>query len=149
MIRPATHDDIAAVTALGKKFHTEGGLARLAPYDPESIKGLLAGLIDGPDGILIVAEVDGEVVGMAGGLCFPAYFNGAHRIGQELFWWVAPEHRGGVGKAMLTALEDAARDAGATVWIMIALEAVRPEAVGAVYRRAGYEPVEHLYMRRL
>lgn len=148
-IRPATHDDIEAVTALGEKFHTEGGLEQLAPYDPDSIRSLLAVLIDGDSGILIVAEQDGEIIGMAGGMVFPLYFNAAVKVGQEFFWWVQPEHRRGPGKALKDAIEQAAKAAGAAHWFMIALENVRPDAVGAVYRRAGYRPWEHSYVKGL
>jgi predicted N-acetyltransferase YhbS len=149
MIRNATPDDFAIIADMGEHFHTEGGLSALAAYDRQSIMDLLAMLTDAPNGLLLVAEADGAIVGMAGGMVFPVYFNAAVKIGQEFFWWVQPEHRRGVGGLLKRALEDAAREAGAAHWFMIALETVRPAAVGALYRRDGYRAWEHSYMKEL
>lgn len=149
MIRPATHEDIATVAALGQRFFKEAGWSDVAEWDDASIRHTLGHLIDGEGGILLVAEHDGRIVGMTGGLVHPLYFNHSQLTGQELFWWVDPEHRKGIGAALLDRLEVEARARGASSWAMIALDKVRPEAVGAVYRRRGYRAAEHSYIKRL
>lgn len=149
MIRPATHEDIAVIAELGQCFFNESGWSDVAEWDDASIRQTLAHLIENEGGILLVAEHDGRIVGMTGGMVHPLYFNHAHLTGQELFWWVEPEHRKGVGAALLDRLEDEARARGAVSWAMIALDKVRPEAVGAVYRRRGYRASEHSYIKRL
>ena len=106
-------------------------------------------MIDLPSAILLAAWNGPAIVGTVGAMLFPAYFNRAVTIGQECFWWVLPEHRGTAGPAMLDAIEQAAREAGAVRFMMVCLEALRPEAVGRLYERRGYAPLEHSYVRAL
>jgi len=99
--------------------------------------------------ILLAAEQDGGLVGMAGGAMSPLYFNHAHRIGQELFYWINPDARNGIGKVLLDALEDTARASGCASWIMVALDNVKPEVTGRMYRMRGYRPAERNWIRKL
>lgn len=149
MIRPAAHADIETIAMLGKRFFDEAEWSDVTSWDHESICITLANLIDQDGGILLVCEVEGEIVGMTGGLVHPAYFNHHHLTGQELFWWVAPEHRGRFGAALLDALESEAKARGAMSWGMIALDRVKPKAVGKVYERRGYRAAEHSYIKAL
>ena len=148
MIRAATLDDLPAIAEMGERFHAEAGWADVAAYDRQHCIASLQAMLDGA-GVVLVAETAGKVVGIAGGLYFPLYFNHAHRTGQELFLYVEPGLRDGTGARLLTALEDAARDAGCQSWIMIALDRVSPEATGRLYQRRGYRPAEHSWIRRL
>ena len=149
MIRTADVADIRAIARLGKAFHAEAGWADIAGYSIDDCAASLAGMIESDDAIILVAEENGAIVGMAGGVMFPLYFNAAHRSGQELFWWVEPSFRRGVGAALLTALEVEARERGCSSWAMIALDKVNPEATGRLYRRRGYRAAEHSWIRRL
>jgi GNAT superfamily N-acetyltransferase len=106
-------------------------------------------MIDLPSAILLAAWDGPAIVGTVGAMLFPAYFNRAVTIGQETFYWAAPSHRGMLGPAMLDAVEQAAREAGASQFIMVSLDALRPEAVGRLYERRGYSPLEHSYVRSL
>ena len=69
-------------------------------------------------------------------MVYPLYFNCNHITGQELFWWVEPEARKGVGAHLLDCLELAAMNAGAQSWAMIALDKVRPGTVEEKASRA-------------
>lgn len=149
MIRTATHDDVPAIAALGRKFHGEAGWADIADYVKKDCEASLHGMIDNPDAILLVAEDEGEIAGMAGGVTFPLYFNASHRTGQELFFYIVPGLRNGMGRKLLATLETEARALGCQSWIMIALEKIRPEATGRLYRREGYRAAEHSWIRRL
>jgi GNAT superfamily N-acetyltransferase len=100
-------------------------------------------------GVVLVAEDEGRIVGIAGGIFFPLYFNHAHKSGQVLFLYVEPGRRDGLGGKLLAALENAAREAGCQSWIMIALDQVAPEATGRLYRRRGYRAAEHSWIRSL
>lgn len=148
-IRPATLSDVERVAELGRNFFDEAGWSDVASWDDVSIRRSLSFMVDSDDAILIVVDDGGCVVGMAGGVVSPAYFNEHLRIGQELFWWVMPEYRTGVGSRLLSTLEDAARERGASAWTMITLARVRPEAVGRLYERRGYRAAEHSYVRAL
>jgi GNAT superfamily N-acetyltransferase len=81
-------------------------------------------------------------------LLHPHYFNASHITGQELFWWIDPDHRGR-GSELLNALEAWVKDQGAHSFVMITLEALEPERVGLIYRRRGYRPVEHSYLKEM
>lgn len=149
-IRDAGEADIPQLLAMAARFCEASGHADHAAFDPASMERSLRCLIGGEDGILLVAEEDGSLAGMAGGLVYPLYFAAGRLTGQELFWWVEPAFRGsGAGLALVRGMEGAARNKGAGTFVMGALESLRPGAVGALYERSGYRPMEHLYLRRL
>ena len=137
LIREATPDDIPALVELGKRFQERG-----KPHcglDEETLSATLLHLITDPMGILFVTD---DARSAIGGLAHPHPFNRHHITGQELFWWAESE-----GRQLFDAMEERARKLGCHSWSMIALDSVRPEAVGALYRRRGYLPVEHSYAK--
>lgn len=140
MIREAVLSDIPALLGMGERFAAKAQLDRHVGYDPASVEATLAHLITHADGICLISDD-----GAAGGLCHPHPFNHAVKVGQELFWW----SEGREGAALFDALENAARDRGAQHWTMITLEALRPKAIGKLYQRRGYVPLEHSYIKGL
>jgi len=134
---------------MGERFHAEAGWPDIVEYVTADCERTLDHLIRSEDGILLVAEHGGRLTGMAGGLAHPIYFNHSHRSGQELFWWVEPGLRDGTGKMLLDRLESEARAIGCVSWSMIALDQVKPELTGRIYRRRGYRASEHSYIKRL
>lgn len=137
-IREANHYDIPAMVEIGARFHAKSNVR--VPFCRESVAVTLGNLIDHEDGVVLI---DGNAV--AGALLHPAWFNHAHKTGQELFWWAED----GNGRHLFLALERWAKDRGADSFAMIALESLRPEAVGALYRRNGYHPTEHSFLKVL
>lgn len=148
MIREATEADIPRVLEMGRRFFETAGWPDVAEWDDASTEWTLRFLIEQPTGALFVAEEDGHVVGMTGGMVMPFYFNHTHRTGQELFWWVEPEHRG-IGSGLFDALEAWAREAGAQTFTMIAVDRLKPDVMARIYRARGYRPSEHAFIRRL
>jgi len=150
MIRNAVMEDLPALLEMGAKFFSEAGYGDLVDYDNESTSHTLKTLIQSDTGLLVVSECNNKVIGMAGGMVFPFYFNHNHITGQEFFWWLQPEYRGGmVGVKLFKALEDKAKTAGARTFSMIALDSVNPEIVGRIYSKRGYRKSEHTYIRSL
>jgi GNAT superfamily N-acetyltransferase len=149
MIRDATLDDVPTIAALGELFHAEAGWSDIAEYVPADCEKTLAMLVNSDDGILIVAEDEGAIIGMAGGLAHPFYFNHAHKTGMEFFWWVKPGRRNGLGAQLLDAMESQANAKGCQSWAMIALDKVNPELTGRFYRMRGYRASEHSWIKRL
>jgi GNAT superfamily N-acetyltransferase len=83
---------------------------------------------------LVVVEADGEVVGCGG---LKDLGSGAFEIKRM---WIAPTRRGrGYARALLGALEDRARDLGASE-MRLDTNAVLDEAV-ALYRASGYTEI--------
>ena len=121
LVRAATHADIAECLPMARSFFDESGMAGVTEYDQGCAIATLRQLIDSRHGALFVAGSD-RLVGMAGALAYPMYFNTAHLSAQELFWWVAPERRGGtVGVRLMQALEKWARGMGCRTLTMVCL----------------------------
>lgn len=148
-IREAGIIDMPALLRMGRSFFEQAGLSGLAQWDDASFEATAQMLIASDFGVLLVAESDGHGVGMAGALIFPAYFNVATFIGQELFWFVEPEHRFGVGAALIERLEAEARNRGASLFIAGAMAGLRDAAIARLYARRGYRPTEHSFIRAL
>lgn len=147
MIRHATHEDIGACLEMGLAFFAESGLAAETSFDATTTARTLAHLIDAADGVLLVAEADG-IIGMAGALSYPHYFNADSLTAQELFWWVRPDSRGGsAGVRLLQALEAWAKGQGCSTLTMVCLPIDSPAE--GVYRRVGYRASERSYIKRL
>jgi GNAT superfamily N-acetyltransferase len=147
MIRPAVREDIPRILEMGERFFETAGWPEVAAWDAESMARTLGFLIERDIGAVFVLDEGGDLVGMAGGMLNPFYFNAGHLTGQELFWWVEPEHRG-QGRFLFDALEDWARAAGAQSFTMIALDRIKPEVMGRIYRARGYRAAEHSYIKR-
>lgn len=137
MIRPATHQDIPVLLAMGEKFAELAKLTEHVGYDPESMARSFAFMIEDENCAIFVGER-----GAIGGNKAPHPFNHAHWIAQELFWW----SEGGEGIRLLTVFEEWAREHCASLR-MITLEAVEPERTGGLYRRLGFDPLEHGYIK--
>ncbi len=158
IVRPAIAHDVPECCALGRRFTESVYLGELVGYDDESATALLTHMIDNDDGILLVVEIgadnanfhDAALVGMAGAILYPFYFNRHHKTGQELFWYIEPEHRNGrSGIELLEAMEAEALAKGARSFMMVALEKQEPERLAKFYERHGYEATERIFTRTL
>ncbi len=137
------------MTAMGREFHAAAGWSDVTGFNDDDCAQTLANMVENETAIVVVCEHDGEVIGMAGGVMSPIYFNYGHRSGQELFFWMRPDARNGDGAKLLSELEAQAKLKGCSSWVMIALEHVRPQATGMLYKRRGYRLAEHNWIKRL
>lgn len=136
MIRTATPDDLPKLLEWGRHFAESVDLP--GGYDPESAEGLFRQLMDA--GILLIGEG-----GAVGAFVHPSPYNAAHVTGQELFWWVEPEHRGnGTGKALFDALQVAVAEAGAGSFTMSTLG---DHGIGRFYESRGYRQTDQNYTK--
>ena len=155
MIRDATHEDAAVLVEMGRAFFEEAGLPERfralgrpdIDFCPESFLRCCEALTTG--GVLLVAEVGGEVVGMLGALFAPAFWNLRIGLAQECFWYVRPDKRKGIGVALLRAYQDKARERGIALSCMVAEHGLRGDAVGRLYKAKDYVPAETSFWRRL
>ena len=148
LIRDAKHDDIPAIIVMGQRFFDASGYDDLTDYDEQSAAATFAMLIDSVDGVVLVAEHEGVVVGTAAALVFPFFFNHTHKHAQEFFWWVNDEARG-AGVRLMKELEQKSCNLGAQSLTVAAVASLKAEAVGAVYRRAGFCASDSTYVKRL
>ena len=130
--------------------HLDFGVISFTTFDEASFTATLIGLTSGvAGGALLVADVSGQVAGMAACVVFPFYANMNTKIGQEVFFWVNPDHRGAVGEALLDELENSAMRKGAKVFIGANLSGEHDAAFARMYRRRGYVPAENTFIRNL
>jgi len=149
-IRHAQPDDLGALLDMGREFFDHSGNEAFTTFDESSLTATLIAMMSGVvGGSLLVAETSGQVVGMAACAVFPFYANHATLIGQEMFWWVQPAHRKGIGGALLDELEAEAKRKGAKVFIGANLSGEHDAAFARMYRRRGYIPAEHTFIRNL
>lgn len=119
VVRPAGPSDVEAVAAFIRDLAEYEELAHECHVDPETLSGHLFG--PHPVAEVLLAESAGVPVGFA--LFFPTYSTFLARPGiwlEDLF--VAPEHRrGGVGRALLSAVAGVARhrECGRLEWSVL------------------------------
>lgn len=128
---------------MGAKFHAYSGLSEI-DYDPASFRETLEAGIDSDNQAYLVAEQSGQVVGMIGGIVYPSYFNRNSLTGQEMFWWSESTE----GLRLYRALEAWAISKGCTSFSMVALQDREFTRMDALYKRMGYRPSEHSYIKR-
>lgn len=147
-IRLATPDDFDALVRIGHKFFAHNPYRHESELDETSLVATLDDLRK--NHVLLVAEVDATVVGTAGAYITPLFWNHSLKQGLEVFWWLDEEYRGdGNGKKLRIQLQNQAKLRGAKFWNMVALEDSMPDEVGAMYVRAGFKPVERIYMKAI
>lgn len=136
MIWRATQEDVATATAFAREFHAESVHSDI-PVVPDVLEAWMAGLIE--QGVVFLSPR-----GIIGGLVAPIYFNPSYRVAVELFWW-APEG----GKALREAFEAWAVEQGVNAIQFSGQRNERSATVEKLFRRAGYEPVETGFVKRL
>lgn len=143
IVRRATAGDVPRIVQMGGQFYATTKYA--PPYCEQSATVIVQLMLD--SGILLVADDEGELIGMVGLVLSPFAFNFAYRSAAEVMWWVDPEARtGGAGLALLRAVDAACIDAGVHHQEMKSL-ATSPAHVDTLYRRLGYTPSEHSYTK--
>lgn len=143
MMRTATAEDVPRIVELGCRFLTESGYAAHLTPDPIQMATTMAWLLADPMRAIFLSEADGVVTGGIGIFVYTHALSGKPTA-VEVFWYVAPEHRG-QGIRLLVKAERWAKDAGATTLQMIA---PTPE-VERFYERRGYAKVETTYGKGL
>ncbi len=150
IIRQATIDDIGALSAMGRAFLSYSPYGKHVAFDEASANETAKRLLEDEHSTILVAEAEGQIVGMVGGLIYPHYFNYESLVGQELFWWVNQEHRKtGVGIKLLNAFEQWVKSMGAHLNFMIALSDEHEQKITALYEMHGYKPAERIFIKGL
>lgn len=150
VVREAVEADLPIYVQLSADFHAASPMQRVCEFEPEGFKEFVIGAMNNPDICILAAELNGEIVGITGGIIYPLYFSPSHKVAQELWWWLTPAARGsGVGNKMFKHLQLWSKERGAKTIFMIALEDERAEKMEKVYCRAGFEPMERTFMKEI
>lgn len=147
MIRQAKIEDLRRITEMSEKFYPQTPYINLAPFNPEAAASLATMLIE--SGIMLVAEVDGEVVGMVGLVVTPFPFEPSLIGAYEIIWWVEPAAQDqGIGRALVEAIDGEARKHGCSYVHMVCMANSPPQAA-ALYFKCGYDHTEMSFTKRL
>ena len=139
MIRTARPSDASSVAELIRQLGP--------PEGAEGVEARIAALADTPTDAVLVAEVDGRVVGLVS-LHVTPFFNRGTSRGRVTALVVDESVRSqGIGRELLTAAEDAARTRGC-VEAELTSAAHRLDA-HRFYVRAGYEDHPARFRKRL
>jgi GNAT superfamily N-acetyltransferase len=145
--RPGTVDDVPAVLSLAQEFWPHAWFGD-EPFSVQAATDVLTRSAE--QGLLAVLQVGDKLGGFAFGLKNTLLATDAVCAGQELAWWVSPQHRGkNNGVRLLSQLENQAKAAGVKHWMMAYMEVSMPAKVAAMYESMGYEKVETFYRRVL
>lgn len=146
MIRVAAAADIPRMLELGREMHAESRYARHA-WDDAKVHVLLQSLIVEDDGLALVAEKGGQIIGGFLGWACDHWCTGA-RQSFDYALFVGAEHRGSLaGARLLLAYAKWARGRGVPD-DMIGLgitTGVDLAASTRLFRLCGFEHVGHLF----
>ena len=94
--------------------------------------------------VVAVEYASGPLIGIIGGMSAPHLFNPVINVLTEIFWWVAPQHRGtSVGMRLLQYyLDEGQRKSD---WIVLTLEHKTPVS-DRVLLKHGFKPYERSYL---
>jgi GNAT superfamily N-acetyltransferase len=145
MIREATADDRERIVEMGMSFAVVSEYNETVAAKPGVIGETIDRMLASPDGVILVAEIEGVVMGMIGMVAYEHPYSG-DRTAQEMFWWVDPSTRGSsIGIKLLRAAEVWAKERGAKAMQMVAPNA----SVASLYSRLGYRRLETAYQRSI
>lgn len=147
IIRNGTTDDIPAVVDMSFKFYAQTPYAAHVPLREDTAAGLA--LMTMRQDTLLVAEVDGAVVGMLSAFIDRFTFNPDYFIVNELAFWVNEEARGSsIAVKMVRAMRERCREKGVKFFSMAALSS-SPEVAERLYKALGLSPIANVYMEVL
>ena len=142
-IRSAHSQDLDVLVYLLSRMHAESRFAVL-PYSPEKVHEMLTAILAGL-GCVFVLEQDGEISGTLVGLLMPQWFSHA-LVAEDLIFYIAPEHRGGLSAARLVRRFVAwAEREGAQMTSIGASTGVETERTAMLYERLGGKPSGVVY----
>lgn len=149
MIRLATTADIPRMLELCQQFHFQSPYKE-TPYSVSKTRSLLERVLKSDEGLILVAEREGVLIGLIGGLVAPIPFADV-RVAQELAWWVDPKYRPSKdGIKLLEAYEYWAKNIVKVNQISVAnLMNEYAPALERMYTRRGYEKKEEVWLYQL
>lgn len=143
-IREAKEQDIPRLVEMGSRSLREGAYKDMIS-DNRVQTATLAEQVINQSGKVLVAEENGQLVGLLAMFIGPHFFSG-EIIATELMWYCEPEYRRSfTAIGLLRAAEKTARNAGAKSMIFTA----PTQEVEQAYKCLGYHWVEANYRKAL
>lgn len=146
-IRLATPADIIPLLNLGQLMHAESPRFQTRGWHRPKVTGLMDWLISNKDGLLLVAEKGGQVIGGALAMIHEDYFS-LDRSACELAIFVHPDHRGSLsGVRLVRGYAQWAQDNGIPPERISAgiTTGVNLEQSTRLYELAGFQRIGNLF----
>ena len=146
MVREATHDDIIHFVKMAREFSQLAG----EPFDRDDTADHVEWMIDQENTVAFIAvDIDGNPVGICGGIVYPTFWDNSKLTATETWWFVRDEARGsGAGMALMDALESWAKAAGAWRLSMMTIVGIAP-GIEEMYEKRGYREREKTFLKEL
>lgn len=146
-IRPARPGDLPKMLEFGEGFWRQTKyFAAGIEYDIETCTEVSHMCMD--DGVALLAEARGMIIGMMLALVVPVLMNKNHLAATEWVFYVDPAWRTtGLGQQLLELTETSLRLRGVTLFNMVLLENITPLAAETLYQKMGFELAERAYMK--
>lgn len=141
IIRDATHDDLDSLMDIAAEMHAESPRFSSLTFAPDKVLQLFISLIQLPNGLLLVAEQDGIIIGGIAALATPHWMS-YDLISDDVGLFISAEYRGGVTAARLVKkYMHWARDQGVMPgWTQLGImTGVHVEETAALYRALGLQ----------
>lgn len=157
-IRRARLEDRDSLLALVTRFLAELPYGPWLVFERAALEAFSDGILCDPVALVLVAEAEGQAVGLLVGVQSTEPITGAG-VGNEIVWWVEPAYRRTrAGPLLLGGYVDWCRQQGLT-WCKIATPCGRiatpawckitTPANPVPRARAGFTPIETVYLKRL
>jgi len=146
IIRKAELKDTQEIVGLVRRFFEEAIYDFGLKLDQETIEVTVDNYINNL--ITIVAEVEGKVVGVTGGVLMPSIFDKNQNIAQETVWYVDKNYRNGsIGLKLIKAFEKECLSRGANLIIMGLMGNLNTDILDRYYRKRNYKVLERNYVK--
>lgn len=151
-VRYAEFSDLVPATQmLIDSYNTTEYSQHNAKPDAESVASAVIGMIDNPTAVVLLATTDdGEPIGIAGAVGHQLWLNLSHTIAQELFWYVAPDHRRSrAGKMLMEGLDTWSRAIGADTLCVASVRSKHQNRINQIFEKQGFTRTETLFTKEL
>lgn len=136
-IRGAVDEDLPAIIMLADTMYHESRYAAIMPINLDKLANLFRSLIAGQDGVILVAEQNGEVIGAVPAWITTSPFSDALIFG-EYGVYVLHAHRGdGTGRALVNAWREWGHNAGAVEGLAAITTGIHTEQTAKLYEHCG------------
>ena len=138
--------DVVSVIDLGKMMHEESIYADL-DFDPARLLELAHHVIPSTEYLTLVAEKDGQIVGLCVAYATPHFFGNDLTAG-DMAIYMHPDHRRGLLGVHLVKHYISWCDMKGVKHPMLGVSAgIKPERVGKLYRKLGFTTEYVVYKR--
>ena len=144
VIRQATTEDAVDLLVLLRRLVDTSRYTQETVFNEVHVAGVVDALLANPDAGLFVAEDDGGLVGVIGLVQYDDMISG-ECLAAEVFWYVDPAYRNGVGVTLLSTAEQWAASRGVRRMQMMEAE----QKFASFFARHGYEPRHRMWERSL